>query len=137
MAGENSDNEPSSPASPSSAGFNTDQLPISTSQNSENFSDEEEAAVDTQVIRDEPDEAEDEEEEEGEDLFNDTFMNDYRKMDENDQYESNGIDDSVDDERDLGQAMLDRRAADADLDARENRLANRKLPHLLHDNGNY
>lgn len=136
MAGENSDNEPSSPASPSSAGFNTDQLPISTSQNSENFSDEE-AAVDTQIIRDEPEEAEEEEEEDGEDLFPENYMDDYRKMDENDQYESNGLDDSVDDERDLGQVMLDRRAAEAVLDARETRAANRKLPHLLHDNGNY
>ncbi|CAH8254694.1 unnamed protein product [Arabidopsis lyrata] len=133
MAGENSDNEPSSPASPSSAGFNTDQLPISTSQNSENFSDEE-AAVDTQIIRDEPEEAEEEEEEDGEDLFPENYMDDYRKMDENDQYESNGLDDSVDDERDLGQVMLDRRAAEAVLDARETRAANRKLPHLLHDN---
>lgn len=135
MAGEDSDNQPSSPASPSSAGFNTDQLPFSTSQNSENFSDEE-AAVDTQIIRDEPEEAEEEEEEEGEDLFNEYFMEDYRKMDENDQYESNGLDDSVDDERDLDQVMLDRRAAEAVLDARETQFANRKLPHLLHDNGN-
>ena len=71
MAGEDSDNQASSP---SSAGFNTDQLPFSTSQNSENFSDEEEAEVDPQVIRDEPEEEEEEEEEEeGEDLFNDNF----------------------------------------------------------------
>lgn len=44
------------------------------------------------------------------------------------------MDDSVDDDRDLGQIALDRRAADAVLDARESRFANRKLPHLLHDN---
>lgn len=67
MAGEDSDNQPSSP---SSAGFNTDQLPFCTSQNSENFSDGE-AEVDPQVIRDEPED--EEEEEEGEDLFNDNF----------------------------------------------------------------
>ncbi|CAG7896997.1 unnamed protein product [Brassica rapa] len=133
MAGEDSDNQPSSPASPSSAGFNTDQLPFSTSQNSENFSDEEEAEVDPQVIRDEP-EDEEEEEEEGEDLFNDNFHQDYEKRDEQDQYESVGLDDSVVDNRGLGQIALDRRAAEAVLDARETRLANRKLPHLLHDN---
>ena len=69
MAGEDSDNQASSP---SSAGFNTDQLPFSTSQNSENFSDEE-AEVDPQIIRDEPEEPE-EEEEDGEDLFNDNFL---------------------------------------------------------------
>ena len=61
---------------------------------------------------------------------------DYGKRDEQDQYESVGLDDSVDDDRDLGQIALDRRAADAVLDARESRFANRKLPHLLHDNGN-
>ncbi|KAH0905988.1 hypothetical protein HID58_037815 [Brassica napus] len=132
MAGEDSENQPSSPASPSSAGFNTDQLPFSTSQNSENFSDEE-AEVDPQIIRDEPEEPE-EEEEDGEDLFNDNFLQDYGKRDEQDQYESVGLDDSVDDGRDLGQIALDRRAADAVLDARESRFANRKLPHLLHDN---
>ncbi|CAN6929857.1 unnamed protein product [Brassica oleracea] len=130
MAGEDSDNQPSSPASPSSAGFNTDQLPFSTSQNSENISDEE-AEVDPQIIRDEPEE---EEEEDGEDLFNDNFLQDYGRRDEQDQYESVGLDDSVDDDRDLGQIALDRRAADAVLDARESRFANRKLPHLLHDN---
>lgn len=135
MAGEDSDNQPSSPASPSSAGFNTDQLPFSTSQNSENFSDEE-AAVDTRIIGDDADEPEDEEEEDGEDLYNEDFMKDYKEMDGQDQYESVGLDDSVDDDRDLGQVMRDRRAADAVLDARETQLNNRKLPHLLHDNGN-
>ncbi|KAF2589444.1 hypothetical protein F2Q70_00038420 [Brassica cretica] len=128
MAGEDSDNQPSSP---SSAGFNTDQLPFSTSQNSENFSDGE-AEVDPQVIRDEPED--EEEEEEGEDLFNDNFHQDYEKRDDQDQYESVGLDDSVVDDRGLGQIALDRRAAEAVLDARESRLANRKLPHLLHDN---
>lgn len=131
MAGEDSDNQPSSP---SSAGFNTDQLPFSNSQNS----DDEEAAVDPHVIRDEPEEPEDEEEEEedGEDLFNDNYMEDYRQLDGHDQYEPTGLDDSVDDERDSDQIILDRRAAEAALDARETRLSNRKLPHLLHDNGN-
>ncbi|XP_056848955.1 DNA replication licensing factor MCM2-like [Raphanus sativus] len=125
MAGEDAENQPSSPASPSSAGFNTDQLPFSTSQNSENFSDEE-AEVDPQVIRDEP---------EGEDLYNDNFLQDYKEINEQDQYESAGLNDSDDDNRDLGQIALDRRAAEAELDARESLLANRKLPRLLHDNG--
>ncbi|KAJ0229598.1 YbaK/aminoacyl-tRNA synthetase-associated domain-containing protein [Hirschfeldia incana] len=95
----------------SSAGFNTDQLPFSTSPNSENFSDEE-AEVDPQVITDEPDEPEDEED--GEDLFNDNFL-----QDKQDQYESAGLDDSVNHDRDSGQIALDRRAAEAALDARE------------------
>ncbi|XP_010522980.1 PREDICTED: DNA replication licensing factor MCM2 [Tarenaya hassleriana] len=131
MAGEGADNQPSSPDSPTSAGFNTDQLPFSTSQNSDNFSDEE-AAVDPQIIRDDPEEAE--EEEEGEDLFNDNYIDDYRQMNEQDQYESLGLDDSMEDERDLDQIMQDRQAAEAELDARETRVSGRKLPHLLHDN---
>ena len=66
-------NPPSTPESPTSGGFNTDQLPH-TSRTSENFSDEEEAAVDPQIIRDEAEDLPDEEEEEGEDLFHDNFM---------------------------------------------------------------
>lgn len=66
----NSGNPPSTPDSPTSAGFNTDQLP--PSRTSENYSDEDEAAVDPHVIRDEPEDVEDEEE--GEDLYNDNFM---------------------------------------------------------------
>lgn len=64
-------NPPSTPESPTSGGFNTDQLPH-TSRTSENFSDAEEAAVDPEIIRD--DEVQVEEEEEGEDLFHDNFM---------------------------------------------------------------
>ncbi|CAH2035651.1 unnamed protein product [Thlaspi arvense] len=101
--------------------------------NSENFSDEEEAEVDPQIIRDEPDEPEDEEED-GEDLYHDNFMEDYGGRGEQDHYEPAGLDDSVDDDRDLGQKADDRRAAEAVIEAREGRLANRKLPHLLHDN---
>lgn len=67
-------NQPSTPNSPTSAGFNTDQLPFNST--SEAYSEEEEieeAAVDPRIIRD--DEPEDEEdEEEGEDLFNDNYM---------------------------------------------------------------
>lgn len=67
-------NQPSTPNSQTSAGFNTDQLPFnSSSRTSEIYSEEEEeAAVDPRIIRD--DEPEEEEEEEGEDLFNDNYM---------------------------------------------------------------
>ncbi|KAK1381643.1 DNA replication licensing factor MCM2 [Heracleum sosnowskyi] len=129
-------NQPSTPNSPTSAGFNTDQLPFNST--SDVYSEEEEeAAVDPRIIRDE--EPEDEEEEEGEDLFNDNYMDDYRRMEEHDQYESLGLDESLEDERDLDQIMADRRAAEVELEARDAAttapptLSNRKLPHLLHD----
>ncbi|XP_062073862.1 DNA replication licensing factor MCM2 [Humulus lupulus] len=127
-----SGNPPSTPESPTSVGFNTDQLPH-TSRTSENFSDDEEAAVDPEIIRDDPEELPNEEEEEGEDLFHDNFMEDYRRMDDNDQYESVGLDESLEDERDLDQIMADRKAAESELDARDVLLTSRKLPHLLHD----
>ncbi|OMO57142.1 Mini-chromosome maintenance, DNA-dependent ATPase [Corchorus capsularis] len=129
MAGEDSGNPvPSTPESPTSAGFNTDQLPHDSSPSS----DEEEAAVDPEIIRDEVEEV-DEEDDEGEDLYNDNFLDDYRRLDDNDQYESIGMDDSMEDERDLDQIMQDRRAAELELDTRDARLSNRKLPQLLHD----
>ncbi|KHG13490.1 DNA replication licensing factor mcm2 [Gossypium arboreum] len=129
MAGEDSRGPlPSTPESPTSAGFNTDQLPHDSSHSS----DEEEAAVDPAIIRDDVDEVE-EEEDEGEDLYNDNFMEDYRGMDAHDRYESVGLDESMEDERDLDQIMQDRRAAELELDARDARLSNRKLPQLLHD----
>ncbi|KAL4273190.1 hypothetical protein GQ457_13G019050 [Hibiscus cannabinus] len=129
MAGEDSGNPfPSTPESPTSAGFNTDQLPADSSHSS----DEEEAAVDPEIIRDEVDVV-DEEEDDGEDLYNDNFMDDYRRMDGHDQYESVGLDESMEDERDLDQIMQDRRAAELELDTRDARLSNRKLPQLLHD----
>lgn len=59
---------------------------------------------------------------------------DYRRMDEQDQYESMGLDDSMEDERDLDQIMADRRAAEVELDARDVR-TDRKLPRMLHDQG--
>ena len=64
----------STPESPTSAGFNTDQIPRTL----ENFIDDDdididdEAAVDPEIIRDEPEEVE--EEDDGEDLFHDTFL---------------------------------------------------------------
>ncbi|XP_048318279.1 DNA replication licensing factor MCM2 [Ziziphus jujuba] len=135
MAG-NSSNPASTPESPTSGGaFNTDQLPF-TSRTSDHFpssSDDDEAAVDPQIIRDEPDDIL-EEEEEGEDLYNDNFMDDYRQMNGQDHYESVGLDDSLEDQRDLSQIMADRRAAEMELDNRDDvRLTSRKLPQLLHD----
>lgn len=62
-------------------------------------------------------------------------FSDYRRMDEMDQYESVGLDDSAEDERDLDQIMADRRAAELELDKRDGVPASRKLPHLLHDQG--
>lgn len=73
MAGENhsGDNFPTTPESPTSAGFPTDQLPPNT--NTSDFDDdEEEAAVDPQIVRDEPEDIE--EEDDGEDLYNDDFF---------------------------------------------------------------
>lgn len=76
MAGEG--HGPSSTTdSPTSSGFNSDQLPP-TCPTSANFTEddyeeeEEEAAVDLVIICDEP--KEDEEKDDGEDLFNDPFM---------------------------------------------------------------
>ncbi|XP_057950035.1 DNA replication licensing factor MCM2 [Malania oleifera] len=130
-----SGNLPTTPESPTSAGFNTDQLPPNTSRTSENFSDEDddEAAVDPHVVTDEPDDGDAPEDEDGEDLFLDNFMDDYRRMEEHDQYESVGLDESLEDERDLDQIMADRRAAEIELDARDARTTQRKLPHLLRD----
>ncbi|KAL6519058.1 hypothetical protein OROHE_017482 [Orobanche hederae] len=120
------------PDSPTSTGFNTDQLPFNTSQNYTD--DEDEASVAPDIIRDEPEEDNiNDEEDEGEDLFNDNFMNDYRRLGEQDHYETLGLDDSVEDDRDVDQIMADRRAADIELDARETRFSQRKFPHLLHD----
>ncbi|KAF5741238.1 DNA replication licensing factor MCM2 [Tripterygium wilfordii] len=118
---------PSSPNSPSSPGFSTDRLPFDTSQPS----DDDEAAVDPNVIGDDQDVPE--EEEEGEDLFNDNFYDDYRQMGEQDQYESAGLDDSLVDEMDYGEHVAAKNAAEMELDARDGRTSNRKLPQLLHD----
>lgn len=58
-------------------------------------------------------------------------------MEEHDQYESLGLDDSMEDERDLDQIMADRRAAEVELDTRDVQVTNRKLPQLLHDQGGF
>ena len=60
---------------------------------------------------------------------------DYRRMDEHDQYESLGLDESLEDERDLDQIMEDRRAAEMELDTRDTRITETKLPRLLLDQG--
>ncbi|EPS66794.1 hypothetical protein M569_07979, partial [Genlisea aurea] len=121
---------PAIPESP--AAFNSDLFPFSNSQNYN--TDDDEASVDPEIIRDEPEEQNvEEEEEEGEDLFNDNFMDDYRRMGEQDRYEQVGLDDSLEDDRDMDQILADRRAAEMELDAREVRVIQRRLPHLLHD----
>ncbi|KAJ0969281.1 hypothetical protein J5N97_022158 [Dioscorea zingiberensis] len=131
-----SDHPPSTPGSPTSGGFSTDRLPPHTSGNTDSSGSDDEAAVDPNVIPDDvPDGDDGGEEEDGEDLYNDNYMDDYRRMDDQDRYESLGLDDSMEDERDLDQIMADRRAAEVELGAREERnaVAGRKLPRLLHD----
>ncbi|KAJ6820966.1 uncharacterized protein M6B38_365495 [Iris pallida] len=128
----------SNPGSPTSAGFSTDRLPPNTSRTTDSFSDDDEAAVDPNIIPDDDaagDGDGDDEEEDGEDLFNDNYMDDYRRLGEQDQYESVGLDDSMEDERDLDQIMADRRAAEVELEGREARSGggDRKLPRMLHD----
>ncbi|KAG1370239.1 DNA replication licensing factor MCM2 [Cocos nucifera] len=132
---DNSENPSSTPGSPTSAGFSTDRLPPNTSRNTDSYSDEEEAAVDPHVVPDDDGDDGGDDDEEGEDLYNDNYMEDYRQLDEQDQYEPVGLDDSMEDERDLDQIMADRRAAEIELDARDVRTgaADRKLPRLLHD----
>ena len=59
-------------------------------------------------------------------------------MEEHDQYESIGLDDSLEDDRDFDQIMEDRRAAEMELEAREGRVSVRnKLPQMLFDQGNF
>jgi DNA replication licensing factor MCM2 len=73
---DDSDNNPSTPISPASAGFSTDRLP--PTRNTESYSDEE-AAEDPHIVDDvvndmaagTPADAEDEE---GEDLYNDNYL---------------------------------------------------------------
>lgn len=67
------------------------------------------------------------------------MCSDYRRLDEHDQYESLGLDDSLEDERDLDQIIADRRAAELELEARDGQMSinpsRKKLPQLLHDQG--
>ncbi|KAJ1685627.1 hypothetical protein LUZ63_017017 [Rhynchospora breviuscula] len=134
---DDSDNNPSSPVSPASAGFSTDRLP--PTRTTESYSDEE-AAEDPNIVDDVADDMAagtpaDGEDEEGEDLYNDNYLDDYRRLDEQDQYESVGLDDSLEDERDMDQIMADRRAAEVELNTRDIRTGvtggTRKLPQML------
>ncbi|GER57739.1 DNA replication licensing factor MCM2 [Striga asiatica] len=113
---------------PASAALSSDQLPMNSSQI---YTDDDgEASVDPEIIRDEE---EDNIDDEGEDLFNDQFMNDFRRMGKQDQYETLGLDDSMEDDRDLEQIMAGRRAAEIELDARQPSRSHRKYPQILHD----
>ncbi|KHN03280.1 DNA replication licensing factor mcm2 [Glycine soja] len=113
MAPENpSTPDPESPTSPS-VGFNTDQLPHTHTSHA---SQDDEASVDPDIVRDDIEEQPEEEEEDGEDLYNDNFLDDYKRMDEADQFESFGLDDSLEDDRDFDQIMQDRRAAEVAME---------------------
>lgn len=70
------------------------------------------------------------------DLF--VEFSDYQQLDGQDTYEQVGLDDSLEDERDLDQIMADRNAAEAVLDERDTRntVSDRKLPRALRDLGN-
>ena len=71
MAPENpSTPDPESPTSPS-VGFNTDQLPHTHTSHA---SQDDEASVDPDIVRDDIEEQPEEEEEDGEDLYNDNFL---------------------------------------------------------------
>uniref|UniRef100_J3N8E2 DNA replication licensing factor MCM2 n=1 Tax=Oryza brachyantha TaxID=4533 RepID=J3N8E2_ORYBR len=117
----------------------TDPSSYSDDDGDDDVAGAEEAEVDPNVLPEDDglaDAVAAEEEEDGEDLFNDNYLDDYRRMDEQDQYESVGLDDSIEDERNLDEIMADRRAAEAELDARDVRTgatADRKLPRMLHD----
>ncbi|CAM6107217.1 unnamed protein product [Calypogeia fissa] len=75
----------------------------------------------------------DEEADDGEDLLNEDLLNrDYAVLPEQDRYESDGLDDGVEDDRDMEQLMADRMAAEAVLDGLDERPQNRrKLPDFL------
>lgn len=63
-----------------------------------------------------------------------SYLNrDYQRLDEQDQYEADGLDDEVDDNRDLATIMADRRAAEERMDERDGALETRarKLPTML------
>ena len=63
---------------------------------------------------------------------------DYQQLEEQDQYEAEGLDDEVDDKRDFATIMADRRAADEIMDDRDevpDGYRGRKLPTMLHEHG--
>jgi DNA replication licensing factor MCM2 len=58
---------------------------------------------------------------------------DYQRLEAQDRYESADLDDEYQDERGYDKIMADRRAAEAELDARHGVSVNRKLPRILRD----
>lgn len=129
------DSDPSTPGSPTSGpGFSTDRLPPTSSSrhrsSTQSISDE--AEVDPEILGEDPGDEEDEGE--GEDLYNDNFIQqDYQCLEGQDRYESVDLDDEYQDERGYDEIMADRRAAEAELDARHGVSVNRKLPRILRD----
>lgn len=129
------DSDPSTPGSPTSGpGFSTDRLPPTSSSrhrsSTQSISDE--AEVDPDILGEDPGDEEDEGE--GEDLYNDNFIQqDYQCLEGQDRYESVDLDDEYQDERGYDEIMADRRAAEAELDARHGVSVNRKLPRILRD----
>ncbi|ONK81343.1 uncharacterized protein A4U43_C01F28010 [Asparagus officinalis] len=96
-----------SSSSPTSAGFSTDRLPPTTnSYNSDPnvipYDDVVMSSVNSKAL-----------------TFVSVLYSDYRRLDEQDQYEPVGLDDSMEDERDLDQIIADRRAAEVELDQTE------------------
>lgn len=118
--------------------FDTDRLPLSSNGGAPLGSEvdsEYEAEEDRNLFIDEEIVPE-EEEDEGEDLYPDNFMEqDYQMLEEQDRYEDDGIDDEVEDTRDFATIMAARRAAEEDLDERDemNRPGVRKLPSMLQE----
>lgn len=129
------DSDPSTPGSPTSGGgFSTDRLPPTSSSRhrSSTQSVSDEAEVDPDILGEDPGDEEDEGE--GEDLYNDNFIQqDYQRLEAQDRYESADLDDEYQDERGYDEIMADRRAAEAELDARHGVSVNRKLPRILRD----
>ncbi|BBN03861.1 DNA replication licensing factor MCM2 [Marchantia polymorpha subsp. ruderalis] len=132
------DADESPPSSPESISARSTEHPTSNHGEGERSSmhtPSGEIPVDPDMLVDDPG---DEEVSEGEDLFNDNFMRDYQPLGTQDQYEAEGIDDDVEDTRDLAQVMEDRRAADAELDQMYGAAtigSRRKFPDALNEPG--
>ncbi|KAL2635726.1 hypothetical protein R1flu_007205 [Riccia fluitans] len=130
--------ESSPPSSPGDISARSTEQPTSNRGDRSNMNSpsRDDLPVDMDNLIDDPG---DQEEEEGEDLFNDNFMRDYQRLPEQDEYEAEGIDDDVEDNRDLAQVMQDRRAADAAMGGDSDLLygavagTRRKLPEALND----
>lgn len=75
-------------------------------------------------------------EDEGEDLLGDNWQADYAPNAEYDQYERDGLDDSLVDEGSIGEAAAARRAADAELNRRDRRRG-KHTPAALDEDADY